>query len=341
VQKNAARSAETRLQQQIHRLRRTPLLPIVLVLIALFPLAGCGNPATNISPANPKAPTSSTATTKTLISSITAHTPATPTQPTTTTRPPTNATTPVAQEPGWQLTWSDEFNGPAGAPPDANKWSPRVGGEGWGNQQLDYDTDNKNAYQDGQGNLVLEADRSGSGYTCWYGPCQYTSAQITTTGHFSFTYGRIEGRIKIPSGQGFWSAFWMIGNNCDTAGWPRCGEVDIMEILAQQPGLLSGTVHGPGNYSGDYKAPGGTFANDCHLYALQWDPDHLYFSVDGVTYFTINRSEIGPDWVYDHPFSILLNLPIGGKWPGTPPANAPFPRKMLIDYVRIYSSSSS
>jgi beta-glucanase (GH16 family) len=321
-----------------------PVLPIMLLLIVLLPLTGCGNAAIDASPANTE--TTTTQTLASISTHTTTPTAATPTAATTTTATPmataapAAATTPVPQESGWRLIWNDEFNGPVGTPPDANKWSPRVGGDGWGSdQQIDYDTDNKNAYQDGQGNLVLEADRNGSNYTCWYGPCQYTSAQLTTLGHFSFTYGRIEGRIKIPAGQGFWSAFWMLGSNCDTVGWPKCGEVDVMEILAQQADVLEGTAHSQGDYTGDYKSPQGTFANDYHLYALQWDPNHLYFSVDGVVYYTLNRADIGSDWVFDHPFNILLNLPIGGNWPGSPPPSVSFPKKMLVDYVRVYTAA--
>jgi beta-glucanase (GH16 family) len=309
------------------RLQATHILCGMMVLIALFS-AGCGSTGG--------------------VSAITTMTTEKATPPTTpitigakATSTPLPTATPLPQEPGWSLVWNDEFNGPSGTPPDASKWTPRTGGDGWGNKQVDYDTNNKNAYQDGQGHLVLEADRSdATGYTCWYGPCKYTSAQITTSDHFSFTYGRIEGRIKIPAGEGFWSAFWLLGNNCEKVGWPTCGEVDIMEILGSKPDLLYGTAHGPGDFSDTYKIPQGTFANDYHTYALQWDPDHLLFSVDGITYYTLNRSEIGKaNWVYDHPYAILLNLPIGGVWPGNPPSTAPFPMKMLVDYVRVYTNS--
>jgi beta-glucanase (GH16 family) len=241
----------------------------------------------------------------------------------------------------WKLVWSDEFNGPRGTPPDPNKWTPEIGGEGWGNQQLEYDTDNKNAYQDGQGHLVLEARKNDAvKYQCWYGPCQYTSAHITTSGHFSFTYGLLEASIKIPYGQGIWSAFWLLGNNCATVGWPTCGEIDIMENVSMKPDLIYGTVHGPGTLSGTYKLQHGNFSDNFHVFALQWDPGHLYFFVDGMNYYTVNRATLRDqtDWVYDHPFNIILNAPVGGVWPGSPDSTTVFPQRMYVSYVRLYKN---
>ncbi len=135
---------------------------------------------------------------------------------------PTTTATPTQRGP----IWNDEFDGPRGAPPDPSKWTPKIGQEGWGNGQMDYDTNNQNAYQDGQGNLVLEAHQEEpAGSQCWYGSCRYTSARITTHGHFSFTYGRLEARIKLPFGQGIWPAFWLLGSNCDiVVSWPACGK---------------------------------------------------------------------------------------------------------------------
>ena len=239
----------------------------------------------------------------------------------------------------WKLAWSDEFNGPRGAPPNPNKWTPETGGEGWGNQQLEYDTANKNAYLDGQGNLVLEARKNDAAkYQCWYGPCQYTSAHITTSGHFTFTYGLLEASIKIPRGHGIWSAFWLLGDNCTKVGWPTCGEIDAMENISQEPDLVYGTVHGPRDFNGTYKLPHGNFSDNYHLFALQWDSGHLYFFVDGINYYTLNRATLKKpaDWVYNHPFSIILNLPVGGVWPGSPDSTTTFPQRMYISYVKLY-----
>jgi beta-glucanase (GH16 family) len=245
------------------------------------------------------------------------------------------------------LVWSDEFNGAVGTPPDATKWSPDVGGDGWGNSQMEYDTDNANAYHDGQGNLVLEARKDNpANYQCWYGPCQYTSARITTKNLFSFTHGRIEARIKIPYGQGLWPAFWMLGCNIDSVGWPACGEIDIMENIGKEPSIVHATVHGP-NYagssgmSGSYTLPIGHLSDSYHIYSTQWDGNHIAFFVDGINYFAVTRATIeaqGNQWIFDHPFYILLNVAIGG-WASNPDATTTFPQKMYVSYIRVYRNS--
>jgi beta-glucanase (GH16 family) len=237
--------------------------------------------------------------------------------------------------------WSDEFNGPKGTAPDPLKWTPEIGGEGWGNGQLDYDTNNQNTYQDGQGNLVLEARQENPvGSHCWYGPCQYTSAQITTSGHFTFTYGRLEARIKLPFGQGIWPAFWLVDNNCADVWQPACGEIDIMENIGKEPDTNYGTVHGPGYFSGTYKLLHGAFSDDFHIFALQWDSNHLYFFVDGINYYTVDRTTITNQthWVYDHPFYIVLDIAIGGPWAGSPDSTTVWPQKMYVSYVRLYKN---
>jgi beta-glucanase (GH16 family) len=250
--------------------------------------------------------------------------------------------TPQPQASTRKLVWSDEFDGARGAPPDPSKWSPRIGGGGWGNKQLDYDTDNQNVYQDGQGNLVIEA-RKGSvqGAQCWYGPCQYTSAQISTSGHFSFTYGLLEARMKIPYGRGLWTAFWMLGNNCDTVGWPDCGEVDVMENIGVEPDVVHGTLHGPEGYAGSYHLPSGALSSSFHTYSILWKPDHIYFLLDGMTYYTLDKATLKnqSNWVYDHPFYILLNVAVGGSWARSPNTSTTFPQKLYVSYIRLYALS--
>src|SRR5208282_3784690 len=149
----------------------------------------------------------------------------------------------VSPRGGWTLVWADEFNRPDGAAPDAINWGCDIGGKGWGNHELEYYTSSTNNVRIENGKLVIEARKESLGGR------NYTSARLQTHGKWSWTYGRIEARIKVPRGQGFWPAFWMLGTNIDSVGWPACGEIDIMENLGREPGLVHGTLHGPG-YSG-------------------------------------------------------------------------------------------
>ncbi len=251
----------------------------------------------------------------------------------------------VTPGPNWTLVWSDEFNGPAGATPDATKWTPDVGGSGNGNSELEYNTNNNNTHMDGTGNLVIEARKENpANYQCWYGGCTYTSGRITTQNKFSYTYGKIEARIKIPYGQGLWPAFWLLGANINTVPWPTCGEIDVMENIGREPGTVHGTVHGPG-YSGSngiggpYTLPNNqAFSSAYHTFGVQWDANNVVYSVDGTTYFTVTRAmvESHGQWVYDHPFFIILNVAVGGAWPGNPDGTTVFPQRMSLDYVRVY-----
>jgi beta-glucanase (GH16 family) len=248
--------------------------------------------------------------------------------------------------PGWTLAWSDEFNGSAGASFDRARWVADSGGEGWGNQEREfYTTRPENIALDGQGHLVITArtEPGTAGYHCWYGACGYTSARIKTKGLFSQAYGRFEARIRIPRGQGLWPAFWMLGDNIDRIGWPRSGEIDIMENIGREPNVAHGTMHGPG-YSGAGGIGGpdtlasGAFADGFHVYAVEWAPGEIRWLVDDKPYFRTTPASlpIGTAWVYDHPFFLLLNVAVGGGWPGDPDATANFPQQMLIDYVRVY-----
>ncbi len=247
-----------------------------------------------------------------------------------------------APHPGWKLTWSDEFNGQDGAAIDPAKWSIVPGGSGFGNQELEsYTGRTENIRQQG-GNLVIEA--RAESYTGADGIARgYTSARIETRGKFDQRYGRFEARIKLPSGKGIWPAFWLLGNDIDSVGWPRCGEIDIMENIGD-PARIYGTLHGPG-YSGAHGLQGsaglprGQAADsDFHLYAVDWSPDAIRFSLDGIVYVTHTKKDLpqGTAWAYDHPFFVLLNLAVGGSWPGNPDATTRFPQRMLVDYVRVY-----
>jgi beta-glucanase (GH16 family) len=246
-----------------------------------------------------------------------------------------------------KLAFKDEFNKSVNSPIDSSKWTAEIGGNGWGNQELEYYTNSiENAYHDGSGSLVIKAIKLTPplNLTCWYGPCQYTSARLVTKGKFDQKYGRFEARIKIPRGQGMWAAWWMLGNDIDTVGWATCGEIDVMENIGREPNIVHATVHGP-NYNGANGIGGPfslannqAFADDFHIYSTEWSENLLRFYVDGTLYKTITPSDIpqGSRWVYDHPFFMILNLAIGGAWGGNPDNTTPFPGEMKIDYVRVY-----
>jgi beta-glucanase (GH16 family) len=251
-----------------------------------------------------------------------------------------------APPPGWKLIWSDKFNGTDGSPVDPSRWISEVGGNGWGNDELEYYTARpQNAVQRG-GNLVIQAIEEK--YTGADGVIRkYTSARLKTQGKFSQKYGRFEARIKIPRGQGIWPAFWLLGDDIDKRGWPKCGEIDIMENIGKEPALVHGTIHGPG-YSGaqgpsaPYALPNDQhFADDFHVYAVEWEKKAIRFYVDDHLYATRTPADLpkGVKWVFQHKFFILLNVAVGGGWPGNPDSTSVFPQSMLVDYVRVYGRS--
>ncbi|MCC6891627.1 MAG: family 16 glycosylhydrolase [Anaerolineae bacterium] len=243
----------------------------------------------------------------------------------------------------WNLIWSDEFDGEANSPINTEFWTAETGGHGWGNNELEYYTDRlENAALDGNGNLAITARAENpDNYRCHYGTCTHTSARLITRGKFEFTYGRVEARLKIPRGQGIWPAFWMLGGNFGEVGWPNSGEIDIMENVGKEPRNLYGTVHGPG-YSGGNSIGGSTtrdadLADDFHVYAVDWDADAIRWYIDGELFYTFTPNDLnGKPWVYDHDFFILLNVAVGGYWPGMPDDTTVFPQTMLVDYVRVY-----
>jgi beta-glucanase (GH16 family) len=246
----------------------------------------------------------------------------------------------------WTLTWSDEFDGPRGSMPDPSKWVPEtgVGNNGWGNNELEYYTARPQNVHVQDGNLVVTAIKET--YTGTDGLTRnYTSARLKTAGLFTQTYGRFEARIKIPYGQGMWPAFWMLGNDIGSNGWPMCGEIDIMENVGSEPSTVHGSMHGPGYSGGNpltaaLTLPAGQrFADDFHLFAVEWETNVVRFYVDGNLYETRIPSDLpaGTRWVFDHPFFILLNVAVGGNWPGDPDPTTVFPQTMLVDYVRVYA----
>ena len=249
---------------------------------------------------------------------------------------------PPAQH-GYVLSWSDEFNGKDGSLPDSSKWVMETGGGGWGNNELEsYTNRPQNAHIE-NGSLVITALKETlTGTDGITRP--YTSARLKTAKLFEQKYGRFEARIKIPKGQGMWPAFWMLGNNIDAAGWPTCGEIDIMENIGKEPSVVHGSMHGPGysgaqGLTGGYTLPSGNFADDYHLFAVEWEPNAVRFYVDSNLYETRTPADLpaGTPWVFDHPFFILLNVAVGGDWPGSPDNSTIFPQTMKVDYVKVYT----
>jgi beta-glucanase (GH16 family) len=224
------------------------------------------------------------------------------------------------------LVWSDEFNG-TGAP----NWTYDVGNNGWGNSELEY-------YRSGSANancsgglLTITGKRES------YGGSSYTSARMNTSGRFSRTYGYIEGRMKCPMGQGLWPAFWGIGSNFGSVGWPKCGEIDIMEHV-NSAGNIVGSIHWDWNghvlYNNSYNVNAGNW----NTYAIWWTPTFIRFYVNGAQYLeaniTINNTE-----EFSRPFFLILNLAIGGNWPGSPNSSTAFPALFQIDFVRWYTEN--
>jgi beta-glucanase (GH16 family) len=249
---------------------------------------------------------------------------------------------------GWDLVWSDEFDDPAGTPPNAAHWTHELGDgtvngiPGWGNSELQYYTEStENSATDGEGNLVITASEADSSLMCYYGPCEYTSARLISWHKAEFAYGRIEARIQVPQGAGLWPAFWSLGTDIGEVGWPQTGEIDIMEFVGRQPNEIFGTIHGPG-YSG-----GSSFGNvydfgfpvydDYHTLAIEWQPDDIGWYVDGMLYHQASPADVAPnEWVFNHPFFIIMNVAIGGNFGGPVGPETTFPQTMKVDYVRVY-----
>ncbi len=255
---------------------------------------------------------------------------------------------------GWKLLWSDEFNGAANTPPNPATWNYDLGAGGWGNGELEtYTNSIANAFQDGNGNLVIRAIRDASG--------NYTSARLRTgqvsptdAANLAWQYGKIEARIKLPYGQGVWPAFWMLGADITNTAWPGCGEIDILENFGSNiddASTVHGTLHGPpagSNFAGTgltaaYSLPfQRKFTDDFHLFSIEWAQNSIALYVDGTQYNTITPAALpaGSTWVFNQPFFVILNLAIGGPttFLGTPSPSVPFPQEMLVDYVRVYGA---
>jgi beta-glucanase (GH16 family) len=267
------------------------------------------------------------------------------------------ATTAEVDPEDWVLVWSDEFDAAAGTPPNSNVWNHELGDgalneiEGWGNQESQYYTDSTdNSFHNGDGQLVirLEDTAPDTDLVCWYGPCEYTSARLLTQDQLDFEYGRIEARVQVPDGpSGLWPAFWMLGTDIPEVGWPQTGEIDIMEYISREPYEVFGTIHGPG-YSG-----GNAFGNTLSFtqtvpslgyvtYGVEWMPDHIIWYVNDVQYHQAIPANVAPnEWVFNHPFFMLLNAAIGGNFGGAIDDGMTFPQDTLVDYVRVYQAADT
>jgi len=234
---------------------------------------------------------------------------------------------------GMNLVWSDEFTDKT---TNSSNWSYDTGGSGWGNNELEYYTNSsKNAYTTG-GYLVIEARKETMGSN------NYTSARMISKDKRTFTYGRIDFRAKLPKGQGIWPALWMLGNNIGTSPWPACGEIDIMELLGNNPKTVYGTLHwgaaggASTHIGGNSTLSSETFSDKFHVFSLKWSASQLSFLIDDVTYFTAAKSQINGDYPFDKPFFFIMNVAVGGNWPGNPDDTTVFPQRMIVDYVRVF-----
>ncbi|TVQ66145.1 MAG: glycoside hydrolase family 16 protein [Balneolaceae bacterium] len=250
--------------------------------------------------------------------------------------------TPELPEPGekeWVLVWQDEFDGDV---LDPEKWSYQYGTgreeglTGWGNNELQYYTDREENVRVEGGMLHITAHEE------LYEGMQYTSARIRTINKGDWTYGRIEARAKMPQGQGIWPAIWMLPTR-DNPVWPRDGEIDIMELVGHEPATVHGTVHFGTDWQnhewrgGEYTLDEGIFADDFHVFAIEWKMNEIQFFVNDTHYFTVTPSTTaGYQYPFNNPFHLILNLAVGGNWPGSPDATTEFPQSMIVDYVRVY-----
>ena len=249
---------------------------------------------------------------------------------------PTLMPSPTAEweRPGWVLAWHDEFDG---TELNRENWTFDIGGGGWGNQEWEAYTDRPENVRVENGMLVIEAREEPE----LIKGRNYSSGRIKTQGLQSWQYGRIEARIKLPHGQGLWPAFWMLGDDFSKKGWPTAGEIDILEFIGREPDKIHATVHAPGYSGGDGVGTSMTVSsealkNDFHTYAIEWEENEIRWYFDDQEYFKLTPADVPDEWIFDHPFFILLNLAVGGRWPGYPNDTTEFPQFLYVDYVRVY-----
>ena len=234
--------------------------------------------------------------------------------------------------PGWALTWSDDFTSQS----SLKDWTTITGGNGWGDKDLQY-YDPSGVALAPSGGLVLTANKGGNGQQCWYGACTYTTGRMQTKGTFSQEYGLFEAKIKLPAGKGIWPAFWMEGANIDTAGWPGAGEIDVVEISNKTPGLVSGYLHAPDESYGARKyLTAQELSGGYHVFGVDWTASGMTWLLDGKPYGHVSAY---PGWPFNQPFFLILDVNVGGGWPGSPDASTQFPAEMNVAWVRVYKQS--
>jgi beta-glucanase (GH16 family) len=244
----------------------------------------------------------------------------------------------LLKAPKWELTLDQNFNGPKGQAPDAKIWGRDLGPARQNGELQTYTDGNANAFLDGEGHLVIEARKEPKDGR------EYTSARLKTEGKFEQRYGRFEARMKMPLGHGIWPAFWMLGSDIGTVGWPRSGEIDILENIGRDPTGVYGTLHGPG-YSGSggigKKTTNDTLSTQFHDYAVEWGPEKIVWFFDGKPYHTVEAKDVGNKrWPFEQPFFLILNLAVGGGFPGNPDDTTVFPQRFVIDYVKIWKDAN-
>ena len=241
---------------------------------------------------------------------------------------------------GWALVWNDEFDGPA---LNLEKWSYEIGGHGWGNNELQYYSDDDSTAFIQDGKLVIRADLVPQGTGSSDNLRYFSSARLRTSGKGDWRYGRIEVKAKLALGQGIWPAIWMLPTEWMYGGWPESGEIDIMEHVGYDPGRVHGSIH-TGSYNHKINTQRGgsklldKISSKFYVYAIEWYEDRIDFLIDDSKYFSFQNDGKNDfnTWPFNQRFHLLINIAVGGDWPGSPDETTQFPTEMEVEYVRVY-----
>ena len=241
---------------------------------------------------------------------------------------------------GWALVWNDEFDGPV---LNLEKWSFEIGGHGWGNNELQYYSDDDSTAFIQDGKLVIRADLVPQGTGSSDNLRYFSSARLRTSGKGDWRYGRIEVKAKLALGQGIWPAIWMLPTDWMYGGWPESGEIDIMEHVGYDPGRVHGSIH-TGSYNHKINTQRGgsklldKISSKFYVYAIEWYEDRIDFLIDDAKYFSFQNDGKNDfnTWPFNQRFHLLINIAVGGDWPGSPDETTQFPTEMEVEYVRVY-----